>query len=221
MIDNKIGCGYQIIDHNLAKPCCFNKQNIYIPIKYINNIQKDLNEDYKTKDYKIFVGNVPYQCTQNEFALCFEHITGFVKAMIKIDHNTNMSRGFGFVTIKSLNAAKKLKQRDDIICKGRYLRFTSFQYENHKPIMVNLNNYVFVDGIPDGKNREWLRNCFALYKPIGKCFICMDHKNGQLKTNGVIEIIDDLKYKSILAKKWYDVNNVIFETSIYRPKLCI
>ena len=121
----------------------------------------------------------------------------------------------------SMLLQKKLKQRDNIICKGRYLRFTSFQYENHTPIMVNLNNYVFVDGIPDGKNREWLRNCFASYKPIGKCFICMNHKNGQIKNNGVIEIIDDLKYKSILAKKRYDINNVTIEISVYRPNLYV
>lgn len=186
----------------------------------VDNIQlEDLNKDLKNGECKIFVGNVPYQCTQEEFARCFQNVDGFIKAEIITVHKTNMSRGFGFVTMRSLYDAENLKQRDDILFKGRALRFTSYQNENSKPVMENLNNYVFVDGIPDGKNREWLRNCFSFYEPIGRCFITMNHENGEMKNNGVIEIIDDSKYKSILAKKWHEHDNVILETSKYRTKL--
>src|SRR6185503_1628656 len=115
----------------------------------------------KNDECKIFVGNVPYQCTQEEFEKCFQNIDGFIKAEIITIYKTNMSRGFGFVTMRSVYEAELLKHRYDILFKGRTLRFTSYQNENSKLVMENLNNYVFVDGIPDGKNRQWLKFFFS------------------------------------------------------------
>ena len=184
--------------------------------RYTDDIQ---SEDLRNEECKIFVGNVPYQCTQEEFARCFQNINGFIKAEIMTVYKTNISRGFGFVTMRTLHDAENLKQRYDILFKGRVLRFTSYQNENTKPMIETLNNHVFIDGIPEGKNRDWLRNYFDSYEPIGRCFITMNHKNGELKNNGVIEIIDDIKYKSILATKWHENDGVILETSKYRPNL--
>jgi hypothetical protein len=184
--------------------------------RYTDDMQ---SEDLRNEECKIFVGNVPYQCTQEEFARCFQNIKGFIKAEIMTVYKTNMSRGFGFVTMRTLHDAENLKQRYDILFKGRVLRFTSYQNENAKPVTETLNNHVFIDGIPEGKNRDWLRNYFNSYEPIGRCFITMNHKNGELKNNGVIEIIDDDKYKSILAIKWHENDGVILETSKYRPNL--
>lgn len=224
MTDKKIGYGGFERSLPSVEKRCINFPNRRdgddFSAKTIDNMQlEDLNKDLKNGECKIFVGNVPYQCTQEEFARCFQNIDGFIKAEIITVYKTNMSRGFGFVTMRSLYDAENLKQRDDILFKGRALRFTSYQNENSKPVMENLNNYVFVDGIPDGKNRDWLRNCFASYEPIGRCFVTMNHENGEMKNNGVIEIIDDSKYKCILAKRWHDIDGVTLETSRYRTKL--
>jgi RNA recognition motif-containing protein len=168
---------------------------------------------------KIFVGNVPYQCTQEEFEKCFQNIDGFIKAEIITMYKTNMSRGFGFITMRSIYDAENLKHRDDILFKGRVLRFTNYQSDTHVSSSENLNNYIFVDGIPDGKDREWLKCFFSSYEPIGKCFVAMNHDTGIMKNNGVVEILDDSKYKAILFKRIHDHNNVILETTKYRTKL--
>src|SRR5579872_1241907 len=94
-----------------------NSQNVQI----VGTIQDNNNEECK-----IFVGNVPYNCIQEEFDECFKDVTGFIKAEIITVYKTHMSRGFGFVTMKTLQDAEILKQRDDIILKGRILRFTSY-----------------------------------------------------------------------------------------------
>jgi hypothetical protein len=275
-----------------------------------SNICSVINENgIETKNYtdsehdienenscKIFVGNIPYQCTQEEFEKCFKDIDGFVKAeLIKI-HGTNVSRGFGFVTMKTITSANILKNRNNITLRGRILRFTSYQTydsaqfsnnldtsricENSVTISVNstnnnvnynvnsddtqkslhnithvdtfdiahvsshkcntklrkyynnssditnsreyqggLNNYVFIDGIPDGKNRKWLKNFFSDYEPLGKCFVSMNCSTGEIKNNGVIEIIDDTKYRLILSKKIHVVDGVSLETSKYKSKV--
>jgi nucleolin len=183
------------------------------------NINKIQHTNRNNEECKIFVGNVPYQCSQEEFEKCFESVDGFIKAEIITVYKSNTSRGFGFITLRSLYDAEKLKYRDDILFKGRMLRFTSYQTYNSQLTMDNLNNYIFVDGIPSGKNREWLKKSFSEYEPIGRCFVAMHHETGKSKNNGLIEILDDLKYKAILSKGWHEFDGVILEASKYKIKI--
>jgi RNA recognition motif-containing protein len=181
--------------------------NDIIQIKKVSNVDEG---------YKIFVGNIPYNCTQDEFDVCFIDVRGFIKAEIIKMYKTQMSRGFGFVTVKTLNDVELLKKRDDIIFKGRTLRFTSYQDGTYKPTSDNFTNYVLVDGIPEGKNREWLKEKFFKYEPIGRCFISMNQDTGDMKTYGVIEVLDDNKYKYIISKKWHNIEGKFIETSRYK-----
>jgi hypothetical protein len=253
------------------------------------NIMSELLESRNT-DCKIFVGNVPYQCTQDEFEKCFENVQGFVKAEIitvnkkyvkdknvdrimnrdgwienamqyrkrtpsndinsdeliddhyfrndcnnnndndddiENDNNDNnvdninpicMSRGFGFVTMNNMKDAENLKKRDDIMFKGRILRFTSYQNENDKTFIENYGNFIYVEGIPIGKNREWLKKMFSFYEPIGKYFIFPEKNNGDKKITGFIEVIEDNKYKMMLQKKYHLLDDVVMETLKYKLK---
>jgi hypothetical protein len=286
------------------------------------------NQHIKNNTIKIFVGNVPYQCTQKEFSECFKMIEGFVSAELITVYKSNMSRGFGFITLRNINDYNKLKQQSDIIFKGRVLRFTTYQkdksyfnenankmlYKEDYPnindeklqyliecdktypdilqlsenissenissenissenmILENINaspdiiksntnmseeymqknkrtddskqnlniissvydqninnsvsinqdyiqnNYIYVDNIPDGKNRDWLRSFFAQYEPIGRCFISMNHETGKLKNDGLVEIIDDSKFKHIIIKKYHEVNGIKLDIFKYKIK---
>jgi len=191
------------------------------------------------KEYKIFVGNVPYHCTQEEFETCFVGIKGFVKAEIINVYKTHVSRGFGFATMKTLFDAELLKQRNDIVLKGRTLRFTSYHDEIHDTTLehsnlttidtntksntthintkyTNFANYVFVDGIPLGTNREWLKEKFANYGPIGRYFVSMNPDTGESLTHGMIEITDQNRYRRIITMRWHEIDGKIIETTRYK-----
>lgn len=75
---------------------------------------------------KIFVGNVPFQCNQNEFAKCFEKMQGFVKAEIVCKSDMTVSRGFGFLTFDTKENARKIIGNNSIMFKDRLLRFTEY-----------------------------------------------------------------------------------------------
>lgn len=189
-----------------------------------NNNQYQSNQSNQSNtnnniEYKIFVGNVPYHCTQEEFDACFLNVEGFIRAEIITIHKTNMSRGFGFVSLKTLHDAEILKKRNDINFKGRTLRFTSYQDGTYKPIIESFTNYVSIDGIPDGKDREWLKTKFSNYEPIGRCFISMNQDTGELKSCGVIEVLDEIKYKHIISKRWHDIDGKMIESSRYKNKI--
>jgi len=195
-----------------------------------NNLETKTN---KYEDCKIFVGNVPYQCTQEEFEKCFTDVEGYVKAEIITLYKSNTSRGFGFVTLNSLENAEKLKLRNDITFKGRILRFTTYQSESHnKPTIENVNNYLYVENIPSNQtiNKKWLMNIFKDYGPIGKCYIIMNKDTGEYENCGVVEITDDDKYKNLLSKKKLiilnknnpnDSESVILNISKYKHKIQI
>lgn len=200
-----------------------NINDYFIDIHDIQNIDNtyddsDDNNDARINstsngECKIFVGNVPYQCTQDEFEKCFKDVDGFKKAEIITAYKSNVSRGFGFITMQSSLHAEKLKNRDDIVFKNRILRFTPYQTDSVKIVtdnyINNINNsnknYVFVDKIPKGYDREWLKSAFSNYEPIGKYFISTNYETGVHKHNGLLEILDDSKYKQILEKKYHTI----------------
>lgn len=182
-----------------------------------------LMDEYETRaesdtECKVFVGNVPYQCTQEEFDNCFSDVDGFIKAEIITVHKTDTSRGFGFVTLRTHHDAEKLKCRTDITFKGRVLRFTPYQNESPKSHLEPHNSYVYVDKIPTGKDRVWLRSMFSSYEPIGKFFIFVNHENGEKKNSGLIEVLDESKYREIIAKRWHEVDGVTLETTRYKAR---
>ncbi len=194
-------------------------------------------------EYKVFVGNVPYQSTQQEFEECFKEIDGYIKAEIITGYKTSISRGFGFVTVKTNEDIEKLKKRTDIVLNNRQLRFTSYSnidntnnvctpsYNNpnltinHSHTNKNRysytykdNNYIFVNCIPEGKNSQWLKEKFHEYSPIGRCYIATNHDTGETLNNGFLEILDDNKYKSLIDKKYHTFDDVVLETTRYRIK---
>lgn len=165
-------------------------------------------------DHKIFVGNIPFTCKQEEFTECFSNVDGFVRGEIITLHNTNVSRGFGFITVKSPDYIDKIKNRTDIICKGRVLRFT--EYKPNKSVPSNAkpeNKYLYINNIPQGKNREWLKNFFSDYEPIGKCFICVNRDTGIIRDYGIIEIVDDDKCRELLSLGKITKNNITLTIS--------
>lgn len=155
----------------------------------------------ETKEKKLFVGNVPYNSTQKEFYNCFKNVDGFINAELIVNNNTGISRGFGFVTINTDINVNNLKNTN-IVFKERELRFTNYQNKTNTYSYNSDNNYIYVNNIPEGKNRKWLKDCFNKYEPIGKYFIMMNHQTGQYKNCGIIEIINDNMYNKLLATKY-------------------
>lgn len=161
---------------------------------------------------KLFVGNIPYKCTQEDIDKCFLNITGFIKA--DIIHEEKTTKGYGFIIINNLHNAQQLQQRSDVILNGRTLRFIEYQNEKN----TNVNNYIYITNIPNGKNREWLKQIFSQYAPIGKYFIIMNQKTGQYTNTGIIEILNNTHYLELIKNKHHVINNITLGMQKYKIK---
>jgi RNA recognition motif-containing protein len=149
-------------------------------------------------NFKVFVGNIPFNCTEKKFIETFDKIDGFVKGDIIKDQYFDRCRGFGFVLLDSVENVEKIKKRDDIYIDNRQLRFTD--YINSKKISYNTTHkYIYIDNIPEDVNREYLKKVFNNYE-IGKYFINTDYETGGQKTTGMVEIKNYDKYIELLTK---------------------
>lgn len=157
---------------------------------------------------KIFVGNVPYQCTDDEFKECFKNIKGYVNAEILI------SRGFGFVTLETEEDAVTLLSRNDIIFKDRVLRFTRYNPKASKKSQKQEKNCLFVKNIPTNMNREQLKALFINNGiNVGACFINTNIKTGKSYGNAIVEIKDKNIFENLLEEKFIDFDTHIFKVS--------
>ncbi len=184
---------------------------------------------------KIFVGNVPFQCSQLEFKECFEKIIGFVKAEIICKSNTSISRGFGFVTFDTPENARKILGNNLIQCNGRTLRFTEYglndgiinniNMESEPPEKISLSethkykNFIVVKNIKENMSRETLYKIFEKYGPVGRHFIATDHDTGNLKSYAMVEMLDQISYDLLIKLKESVIGDTYtLEISKWKPK---
>ena len=84
------------------------------------------------REYKIFVGNVPFDCTTLEFINCFKYLEGYVTCDIIKRYNSKISRGFGFIILTSKDQANKLLNEKNFKLKDRTLRFNKYISQQKK-----------------------------------------------------------------------------------------
>ena len=71
---------------------------------------------------RIYVGNLPYSCTEDELRELFG-VHGTVSGVdILMDRETGRARGFGFVEMPDADAEKAIKALDGVDLDGRALR---------------------------------------------------------------------------------------------------
>lgn len=157
---------------------------------------------------KIFVGNVPFQCTKNEFYEIFKDVPGFVNAeLVYENYLDNTSRGFGFVTVSSKDYAMNLISKNNIILKDRVLRFTDYNFKKSR------KNYLFVKNIPKFFSISQIQEIFKDYGELGACLINTNTKTGKSKGSAIIEIKDSMMFQKLInMKKLKYCNNILIIT---------
>lgn len=71
---------------------------------------------------KIYVGNLPFKATESELQELFEQFGEIKEAVIIKDRYTEESKGFGFVTFDSPQAAQNALKMDGKDLSGRSLK---------------------------------------------------------------------------------------------------
>ncbi len=165
-----------------------------------------------TNSAKIFVGNVPFNCSNEEFFDAFQYLDGFINAELISRNQTGNTRGFGFVTFKDNYIANNfLESKEKIIIKDRVLRFTKYHNNSDDFIITNLKkNNIFVSNIPTYFTNEKLKEVFSKYGTILLGYINTDINTGKKINTGIIEFENEDSYIKVLSQK-----NILIENGKY------
>jgi len=144
------------------------------------------------EEYKLFIGNVPFECTDSEFKNIFKKINGYVNAELIAGIS---NRGFGFVTVENLEALENIIIENNLYIKDRKLRITRYNSNNNSN---KKNLYIRLQNIPKELTIQDIKSEFENFTQIGKCFIDTDRETGEQKTTGIVEILEESMYQSLL-----------------------
>lgn len=74
------------------------------------------------QETKLYIGNIDYSATENELANHFSRYGTIETVNIPVDRYTGRTRGFGFITFKSVQDAIKAMELDGSEFKGRQIQ---------------------------------------------------------------------------------------------------
>jgi len=156
---------------------------------------------------KIFVGNIPYQCTDEEFIDCFKNYEGFKHAELIYRHNTKLTRGFGFVSFETLSQIQKLINETNIKLKDRDLRLSS--YSTKVPVATvddSKPSKVFLRNITPEMDESNISAVFSYYGEVTNCEINKNRHTGERTNTAVIEFKNNDSFDRALKDKVKNVN---------------
>jgi RNA recognition motif-containing protein len=150
--------------------------------------------------FKIFLSNIPYDCTTEKLKDVMKQYEGFIDVKIYTDNN-DKSRGNGIAIFDTKDNGFKLLEINDLEINGRNLRF--YKYINNN-VNNKRNNTIFLKDIPNDTDVDDLREKMEnKYGSINKCVI---YKNKADKMCGLIEIKEYNKFKEALDDGIIDLN---------------
>ena len=161
-----------------------------------------------TETYKLFVGNVPFKCTSEEFGRVFEEEQGFTNAELIYRTKSELTRGFGFVEWESEESLNKVLNKR-FTMDDRELRVAKYFDEmknNHNEYNNERTYKLFVRNTNDLSVND-LRECFTKFGDVIECYLLLDRETQESKGNGVVGFEDRESWENALHEKDFNVNN--------------
>jgi len=179
----------------------------------IDNKMAEQNNVEESQELRVFVGNVPFQCTTEEFTEFFKNTPGFVNATVVKRFNSDMSRGFGYVTLDNNENLNSLLSKETLEFKDRTLRLSKYNRETKKP--VPRNNLVFVRNVPENTSEQEVSSLFSNnFGNVVKCSLNVDRKTGKTLGSCVVEFSNKESCTKALSEKEVDLNGSVL--NVYR-----
>jgi len=83
---------------------------------------------------RLYVGNLPFSCTEDDLRSTFERHGQVLSASVIIDRETGRSRGFGFVEMEEGGADAAIRALDGSDMGGRRLRVNEAHERERRPM---------------------------------------------------------------------------------------
>lgn len=159
---------------------------------------------------KVFVGNVPYQCTREEFQDCFKDMEGFVNADIIRRYKSKLTRGFGFVVFETKEQSDTIMKNDTIELKDRILRFSEYSFDKPEQTKEGKVYQVFVNNLKAETTENQFNEALSHYGNLSSSVITS--KNDKTFGVAAFELLEN--YKNALYET-VTINDTVVELVPY------
>jgi RNA recognition motif-containing protein len=155
---------------------------------------------------RIFVGNVSFQCTKEEFTKCFSSMEGFKESFMATKYNSVLSRGYGVVTFDTEENAKKLLDKH-IYLFDRELKFSIFVDKENNTKSTYEKSYKFYIAHP--KSDTDVNTLKELFNDCGNINVFYTKTDIKGQQYSIIGFTTDVREEVLNKKFTYDGLNLV------------
>ncbi|XP_052027896.1 CUGBP Elav-like family member 1 [Apodemus sylvaticus] len=163
---------------------------------------------------KMFIGGLSQELNKQvllEYLSKFGEIIDFI---IKIDPNTGLSRGFGFVLFKDSSTVEKVLRVKDHKVDGKKIEFKRAKaLESHFPIKK-----VFVGGLNPRMSEEKIRAYFGTFGQIEAIELPLCSDTQERRAFGFIKYMDENPVRKVLETRYHFIGSSRCEVKMAFPK---
>jgi len=164
--------------------------------------QKDGSPEIKGR--KVFVSNLDFDVSEEELKATLES-SGEIEVLNLVKNYAGKSKGYGYVTFKTLEAVKSALNRDRELIRGRamYISVNQTDPQNREKVFkystLLERNKLFVKGLPYKATKESVQELFGQYGEIKDVRI-VTLRNGHSKGIAYVDFVNDNEASKAVVK---------------------
>ena len=154
------------------------------------------SESSTIDERKFFVGGIPADAWDRDLEDIFRDFGEVDNVKIIVDPRTQRHRGFGFVEMKTAEAAASVLRHDRHAIRGRPVQVRRMEHEG-----VSLARKIFVGGINPVLEESTLESYFSRFGPVEQTTVVRDAVTGRAKGFGFIVFATDEAARAVLQSR--------------------
>lgn len=177
------------------------------------------NGPKESASYKIFVGGLDPETTEEDLTEYFSKFGRVVERLIKVDIKTKRSRGFAFIGFKAPEAVDRVLEQDEHRLKGKKIDCKrAMTKEDAYSLNKNLKEScrkVYISNIPRELSKRDLHDIFSMYGKIHDFNLIFKKKE-----TGFLYIIFETEEEALhlIEKKYVEIKGCKLEIQRAIPK---
>lgn len=150
----------------------------------------------------LFIGGLAFNITEREIQDYFEQFAPVIKLVLLRDRNTNISKGYAFVTIEGKDAAELILNQKNYIL-GRRVEIQQASKKNEKNFVdeKRKRKRLFVSHVPPNISNSEFEAFFSQFGEIHNCYIIQNYDGQTNKPYGFVEFRTEEQAMGILYRK--------------------
>ncbi|RDX74639.1 RNA-binding protein CP31B, chloroplastic, partial [Mucuna pruriens] len=156
------------------------------------------------EEAKLFVGNLPYDVDSQKLAMLFEQAGTVEIAEVIYNRETDRSRGFGFVTMSTVEEAEKAVEKlNRYDYDGRFLTVNKASPRGTRPERPPRSSEstlsIYVGNLPWDVDKTRLEQIFSEHGKVVNARVVYDRESGRSRGFGFVTMSDETEMNDAVA----------------------